>query len=54
MGWVVIILGWGFVVMMGVYVFSFMSFVYFNLVVLLGMVVVGKFLWVYVILYSVV
>lgn len=50
-GWVVIILVWGLGVIMGVYVLGYMSMVYFNFVVIIGMVFVGVFLWNYVLLY---
>ncbi|MGL4248775.1 MAG: MIP/aquaporin family protein, partial [Lactococcus garvieae] len=44
-GWVAITLGWGFAVMMGVYVSGFMSPAHLNPAVTIAMAMIGSFSW---------
>lgn len=44
-GWIVIIFGWGFVVMIFVYVIGWVFGVYMNFVLIIVLVVIGKFFW---------
>jgi glycerol uptake facilitator protein len=44
-GWVAITLGWGFAVMMGVYVSGFMSPAHLNPAVTIAMAMIGSFCW---------
>ena len=44
-GWVAITLGWGFAVMMGVYISGFMSPAYLNPAVTIAMAMIGSFSW---------
>lgn len=53
-GWVVIVLGWGVVVILVVYMFGYMSLVYLNFVVIVVMVIIGNFEWGMVLFYIVV
>lgn len=45
LGWIVIIMGWGLVVVVVVYVVGLISGVYLNLVLMIGLVFKGVFLW---------
>ncbi len=44
-GWVAITLGWGFAVMMGVYISGFMSPAHLNPAVTIAMAMIGSFSW---------